>query len=136
MKNKYLLVLLILLTSCSVKKKRVKNDWINLFKDYAMYKCACEVTGDKLEPLLWTTKDISFTVNKEVLGNYGDKADSIGRFYAKGIKPIAVDPESDLYGMKAMFVGCLDFYKSDSLDKIAKAAYRQYWAEKQLNSSK
>ncbi len=124
------------LTSCSVQKKRVKNDWINLFKDYAMYKCACEVTGDKLEPLLWAKKDISFTVNREVLGNYGDKADSIGRFYARGIQPIAVDPEHDLYGMKRMFVGCLDFYKSDSLDKIAKAAYRQYRAEKKTKSSK
>ncbi|SOD11477.1 hypothetical protein [Pedobacter xixiisoli] len=122
----YLLLLLSSLTACNIQQQQIRKDWIILYKEYATYKSVCEITDNNLEKILWTKKDISFSIHREILGSYADEADSIGRKYARNIKPLDVETEHDLYGMKPLFSECLKLYTSNYLDSLANSAYKDY----------
>ncbi|TCC89475.1 hypothetical protein EZ428_17440 [Pedobacter frigiditerrae] len=126
MKNIFLFGILFLLANFSFGQKLDKKQWINFYKEYATYRCLCEVTDNKVEQYLSTKKDVSFSVHSEFLGTYIEKADSIGRDFAKNMRPIQVDKENDLFGMNTNFKNCLLFYKSKSLDSIAKKSYQGF----------
>lgn len=108
-----------------------KKQWTDLYKEYATYRCLCEITDNKIEQYyLLNKKDLSFVVHTEFLGIYLEKSDSIGRKFAKSNKSIQVDNESDLFGMNTNFKDCLIFYKSKYLDSIAKKSYREFKKQK------
>ncbi|MFA6275101.1 MAG: hypothetical protein WC622_00020 [Pedobacter sp.] len=130
MKRFFLVGFLLLLTKFSVAQKLDKKQWTDFYKEYATYRCLCELTDNKLEQYLSNKKDISFSVHSEFLGIYFEKADLIGRNFAKSMQPIQVDKENDLFGMNTNFKGCLLFYKSKYLDGIAKKSFLEFRKER------
>ena len=103
-----------------------KGEWIGLFKEYAAYSRICEVTDNKVKSILKEKKDISFSIHVEILGRYKNYADSVGRRFARNIKPIQVDKEDDLYGLKTSFADCLQLLNSKYLNNSSKKAYEKY----------
>ena len=129
---KYLLILffLSLLSSNLLMGQQTprekKKEWLSLFKEYAVYSCVCEITDNKIDTILMNKNDFSFSIHVEILGDDKNFADSIGRHFARNIKPISLEKESDLYGLKPLFKRCLELLNSKYLDSSSKIAYKKY----------
>jgi len=129
---KYLLILFLfsVLSANSVMGQQTpqqkKEEWLDFFKEYATYSCICQITDNKVKRILKEKKDISFSIHVEILGRYKNYADSVGRTFARNIKPVQVDKEDDLYGLKTSFADCLQLLNSKYLDSSSKIAYKKY----------
>ena len=124
-KTKYLIILLILLTSCAGSKqaKQKEEDWIFAFKAEV---CASCFRYQKVN----FENDISGSVRAEVLNfdaGLFKKTDSLGKIFSDSI-----DIKSRYYSNNTDFSpnsrvisnGCLSFFESKQLDKLAKKVYR------------
>lgn len=103
-----------------------EKDWAWSFKSIAIYSCLCELTKDGIDKELIKNNDISFMAEAEILDSYfSKKADSLGRDYAKKVKPIFSD-DSEFAGRKAIFTSCLSLYDNDNFNKVIKEEYSKY----------
>lgn len=128
MKNILVLASVCFVLTCKAQQSDLEKekDWIWSFKSIAIYSCLCELTKDGIAKELMKNNDISFMAEAEILDSYfSKKADSIGRDYAKKVKPIFSD-ESEFAGRKAIFTSCLSLYDNDNLNTIIKKKYRRY----------
>lgn len=133
MKNILSLMILMLISTLGFSQRLTKKDQLHMYKEYATYRCMCEITDDVIEKVLWKKKEISFSVHSELLGVSYDDADSVGRAFARKIKPIQVDKGHDLYGFRMLYIECLNFFNSKILADKAKKSYRQFLLAKDIN---
>ena len=122
-----LLVMLIIASSqiCAqtLTKYDPKTEWTDIFKEYATFKCICEITKEDIVESMRKHKDYSFVVHHELLSIQREIADTAGRNFAKRIPFISNEKESDLYGYKPLLSYCLMFSKSPYLDSLASQRY-------------
>lgn len=129
MKNYFLLLISIIMFSCSTKHSKFnyntsKKPWIKAFKDKAFVSCLKESYNNDSIFMLIEKEDLLnpydgfYTVNTSV-----NMADSLGREIAKFIPPTNnKDAEKKNYFMAT----CLKFYISKELDSISKIEYKKY----------
>ncbi|NCI50890.1 hypothetical protein GWC95_13205 [Sediminibacterium roseum] len=100
----------------SIACKTIRNaESRTLLKEYALCKCVEYASADGL-----FSNDISRTVYRDVsrydLDVY-DEIDVFSKTYARKIQPSVI---ADHEGKKAAFFECFKFFKSRSLDSLAK----------------
>lgn len=128
MKNVFVLISVLFAYGCKAQQSELQEekDWIWSFRSFAIYSCLCELTKDGIAKELMKNNDISFMAEADILDPYySKKADSLGRDYAKKVKPVFSD-DSEFAGRKAIFTSCLSLYDNNDFNAIIIEHYNGY----------
>lgn len=118
MKKVNILLMSLILISC---KTQEKNQWISAYKTNVF--CSCLKNFD-----VQIKNDATSSLNFQIIGNFEILAetDSLGKVYSDIIRERNIWYKGgDLDGYNNIINGCLEFYNSKELRKIAVKRYRK-----------